>query len=75
MKTVLHKLRRRWDWWIYCRAVHSLRRMTSDNPGFSYLMELQIREWNTKLAISPTLKLATETFHASMRDQPNTSTL
>ena len=64
----LGKLRRKWDWWIYCRAFHSLRRMTLDNPGMAYLMELQIREWNEKLAISQELRHATERFHESMRN-------
>jgi len=63
----LGKLRRKWDWWIYCRAVHSLRRMTLDNPGMAYLMELQIKGWNRQLNISPELKRATEAFHDSMR--------
>lgn len=62
------KLLRKWDWWIYCRAVHSLRRMTLDNPGMAYLMELNIRGWNEQLEISPELKRATEVFHDSMRD-------
>ncbi len=62
------KLRRKWDWWIYCRAVHSLRRMTLDSPGMAYLMELQMREWNEKLAISPELRRATELFHESLRN-------
>ena len=61
------KLRRKWDWWIYCRAVHSLRRMTLDNPGMSYLVELQMRGWNEQLQISPELKRATEAFHESRR--------
>jgi|GEM_PF-2285923 len=64
----LGKLRRKWDWWIYCRAFHSMRRMTLDNPGMAYLMELQMREWNEKLSISPELRRATEAFHDSMRD-------
>ena len=60
------KLLRKWDWWIYCRAFHSLRRMTLDNPGMAYLMELQMRDWNKKLAITPELRRATEIFHESM---------
>lgn len=64
----LGNLLRKWDWWIYSRAVHSLRRMTLDNPGMAYLMELQIRDWNEKLSISPELRRATELFHESMRD-------
>ncbi len=62
------RLLRKWDWWVYCRAVHSLRRMTLHNPGMAYLFELQMREWNERLAISPELRRATETFHESLRD-------
>lgn len=69
------KLRRKWDWWIYCRAVHSLRRMTLDNPGMAYLMELQIREWNEKLAISPELRHATERFYEAMQNHRHNAEL
>lgn len=62
------RILRKWDWWIYRKACGSLRRMTLDNPGMSYLMELNIRGWNEQLEISPELKRATEAFHASMRD-------
>jgi hypothetical protein len=62
------KILRKWDWWIYRKACGSLRRMTLDNPGMSYLIELNIRGWNEQLKISPELKRATEVFHASMRD-------
>ena len=62
------RLLRKWDWWIYRKACGSLRRVTLDNPGMAYLMELQIQEWNEKLAISPELRRATELFHESMRN-------
>lgn len=62
------KILRKWDWWIYRKACGSLRRITLDNPGMSYLMELNIRGWNKQLEISPELKRATEAFHDSMRD-------
>lgn len=66
------RLLRKWDWWIYCRATSSLRRMTLDNPGMSYLMELNLRGWNEQLDISPELKRSTELFHDAMRDhRPN----
>jgi hypothetical protein len=42
--------------------------MTLNNPGLSYLMELQMHEWNKNLNISPNLKRATEQFHAAMTD-------
>jgi hypothetical protein len=48
--------------------------MTLDNPGMSYLMELNIRGWNEQLQISPELKRATEAFHNSMRDHSNNPT-
>ena len=60
------KIIRKYDWWVYCRAVHSLRRMTLSNPGMSYLMELQLREWNKQLDISPELRSATESFQVSL---------
>ena len=63
-----NKIQRKYDWWIYCRAFHSLRRMTIENPGMAYLMELQMHEWNETLNISPNLKYATEQFHAAMTD-------
>jgi len=46
-------------------AFHSLRRISIDNPGMSYLMELSIRDWNKQLEISDELKRATELFHES----------
>jgi hypothetical protein len=64
------KVLRKWDWWIYRRAVHSLRRITLHNPGFAYLMELQMRSWNEQLAISPELRRATELFHESSNAEP-----
>ena len=42
--------------------------MTADNPGMAYLMELNIRDWNKHLAIPPSLKIATEAFHESMKN-------
>jgi hypothetical protein len=68
------QLQRKYDWWIYRRAFHSLRRMTLDNPGLSYLMELQMHEWNKNLNISPNLKYATEQFHEAMRNQGKNQT-
>lgn len=62
------RLLRRWDWWIYRRAFHTLRRMAIANPGFAYLMELQIHGWNDENPIEPWLKSATEIFHQAMVD-------
>jgi hypothetical protein len=58
----------KWDWIIYRLACGSLRRMTTSNPGMSYLMELNLRDWNKHLGISPSLKAATEAFHESMKN-------
>lgn len=68
MKHILHNLTRRWDRWIYRKACASIRRMAQHDPGMTYLMELQVREWNQNHTISPELKRATEHFHASMRE-------
>jgi len=68
------QLQRKYDWWIYRRAVHSLRRMTIEDPGMAYLMELQMHEWNETLNISPNLKYATEQFHEAMCNQGKNQT-
>jgi hypothetical protein len=61
------KILRKWDWWVYRRAFHSLRRMAINNPGMSYLMELNIREWNEELNIPDGLKRSAELFHESFK--------
>lgn len=60
---------RKWDWFIYGFAFHSLRRMSQDMPGMSYLMELQIRHFNQHHTISPELKSATEMFYNSLTEK------
>jgi len=60
------RMLRKWDWWVYRRAIHTLRRIALDNPGWSYLMELQIRGWNEEHPIDSSLKSATEHFHRAM---------
>lgn len=62
------RLLRSWDRFVYRLACSSLRRMTADNPGMAYLMELNIRDWNKHLAIPPSLKIATESFYESMKN-------
>lgn len=59
---------KKWDWWIYYRALHSLRRMCERNPGFAYLMRLHIQEYREKYPISPELEHATEGFHRAMSE-------
>lgn len=54
-----------WDWFIYHRAYHSLRRMCERNGGFAYMLELWIREFRRRHPISPQLERATEEFFAS----------
>lgn len=65
------KILRKWDWWIYGKAHASLCRIMIDNPGMSYLIELNLRGWNEQMNISPELRRATELFHDSLMDQPH----
>lgn len=60
------KLLKHWDNFIYRHAFHTIRRMSINSPGFSYLLELQIKGWNAQNPIPESLKLATETFHKEM---------
>ncbi len=62
------RLLRSWDRFVYRLACSSLRRMVTDNPGLAWLMELNLRDWNKNSGISPSLKVATEAFHESMKN-------
>jgi len=61
------KLLEKWDYWVYARAYNSLKRICERNPGFGYLMELHLRDWNKQSDISESLKKATETFYKSYK--------
>jgi hypothetical protein len=52
----------KYDWFIYHRAYHSMRRMCERNAGFAYLFELWIRDWRSRNPISPELERSTEFF-------------
>jgi len=58
----------KWDWFVYRRAWHSIRRMCERNHGFAYLFELWIREWRRKHPITPELERSTELFFETQRD-------
>jgi len=62
------RLLRSWDRFVYRLACSSLRRMVTDTPGLAWLMELNLRDWNKNSGISPSLKVATEAFHESMKN-------
>ena len=66
MKAIIDSIVERWDWFIYYRAHHSLRRMCERNAGFAYLFELNIQEWRDRNPISEELKRATEEFYREM---------
>jgi hypothetical protein len=59
---------KKWDWWIYCRAFHSIKRMCISDPAFSYLMELQIIHWNKGLKINDKIKESAELFFESIKN-------
>jgi hypothetical protein len=59
---MIDKIIKKWDWWIYTRAYHSVKRMTKTMPGFPYLLELHLRGWNEENPIPESLKTATEEF-------------
>jgi len=63
---LVRALVRKWDWWIYGRSYHSLKRMARDNPGFAYLLELHLHGWNERNPIPEDLRRATERFYEAM---------
>ncbi len=56
----------KWDWWIYCRSYHSMRRMCKKNPGYAYLLELRIKEYRRQNPMPESLERATEEFHRAL---------
>jgi hypothetical protein len=60
------KIIKAWDRFIYKHAFHTIKRMSVNTPGFSYLMELHIRKWNEMNPIPDNLKNATEEFFKAM---------
>ena len=67
MKEIYYQLRDRYDWWIYCRAYRSLARMSVKSPGFSYLLQLHIEEYNRRHPLPDSVKTAAESFYASLK--------
>lgn len=57
------KIRSAWDWWIYRRAISSIRRIAEDNPAYSYLFELQIHDINRQAKASEALTSSVLTFY------------
>ena len=55
-------LLKKWDAWVYYFAYSTLRRMCTRNPGFGYLMELQLREYRKNNPISTEVQRETEEF-------------
>lgn len=56
----------KWDWWIYFRALSTLRRMSKKSIGFTYLLELHLRKYNKPIEDNPQLKYSTESFYESL---------
>lgn len=56
----------KWDWWLYWKAMRSLKRMSKYDIAFTYLMELHLRDYNQKIHSLPALKSATEYFYNSL---------
>ena len=57
-----------WDWRVYGLAHASIRRMVKRNPGYAYLMELWLRDWNATHPLPDRVCRATEQFYAGIRE-------
>ena len=67
MKELYYRLRDRYDWFIYSRAYRSLARMSVKSPGFSYLLQLHIEEYNRRHPLPDNVKAAAQLFHDSLK--------
>lgn len=53
----------KWDWWIYCRSFHSLRRICERSPGFAVVMQCHLNEYLERNPVPEQLRLAAEKFY------------
>jgi hypothetical protein len=71
LQNLLQYLQNKWDWFIYYRSFHSLKRLAKKDVGHSYLLELMLHDWNHEEfennVLSDKLKDATEMFHNAMK--------
>jgi hypothetical protein len=58
----------KWDDLFYSFAVSSIKRKCDRNPGFTYLLELSVKEYRIKQNPSPELMNSTETFFDVIKD-------
>ena len=58
----------KWDDFIYKHACNTMRRKCERNPGFSYLLELTVRDFREKNPPSPAVMRSTEIFFQAMQD-------
>lgn len=66
-------LTRWYDWWIYRHAYSSLRRLSYTDPGFTYLLQLQLGDLHQHMP--ETLKKSAEIFHAEINHAKYTATV
>lgn len=61
-------LLKKWDWWIYRRAVHSIRRIGERDPAYVRLIHLQTGDWLEKHPLPDELQHAADTFHNAIKN-------
>ena len=66
LSRLVRRLVEKYDWFIYYRAFHSIRRMCVRNEGFAYLFELHIKKYRAEHPISKELEHATEEFYNAL---------
>ncbi len=64
-KKLFKKIQSKWDFWIYCRFFHSIKRICEEKSGWSHNMELHLRDYNQSHPIDEKLKESAELFYNS----------
>lgn len=67
MKRLFKEVQAWWDWWIYRRAFHSLKRIAERKPGFALIMEMHLHDYNKRNPVSKQVKRAAVWFYESMQ--------
>jgi hypothetical protein len=59
---MIDKIIEKWDWFIYSKIFHSATRLSKNNGGFIYLLELHLKNCRKRFPISASLKRSAKSF-------------
>ena len=71
MNNLFLRIQFHWDWWIYCRAYNSIRRLCEGNRSLAYLMRLWLDDWIERNPVTEGQKDSAWDIYRSMKGLKN----